>query len=207
MQIFIPEIGSKLKLINDFKFTLYNDINRKDENTNFIKKLGLSIEKNNIIILPKDTILTIKKYNIKVGYSHHSRIYVRINKNCSNNILLESSNFWIALNEINKLEFEFLESNSELVENLYLILNELRNNMCLENFRLLESFILERKNIATFVSNDNTFDYLNKKINKMEDILNLKKKYWFSTDLYKENFKFALSVLSKYVRKLKISKL
>lgn len=116
MQLFIPDIGTLVKLEQDWQFTLYDEY----RNSELFKILNKKRE-NQVIELPKGLVLKIDRIYIKKGLSQYSSITFRIpkpknkreeeempfNKNYSGVI------FWVKLHEVNGTEFSIVLKNEE----------------------------------------------------------------------------------------------
>jgi hypothetical protein len=105
MKLYIPEIGDKIVLTEDWTFTLYNEY----RNEKLVNKLGWNtsmiygsskLEKKEITFL-KDTSLKIDRIYIRKGASDYSSITFFIGsgdwKGCR---------FWAKLSDVNKIEFD-----------------------------------------------------------------------------------------------------
>jgi len=116
MQLFIPDIGTLVKLEQDWQFTLYDEY----KNISLFQKLNKKRE-NQIIELPKDLVLKIDRIYIKKGLSQFSSITFRIPKPKNKreeeemplNKIYSGVMFWVKLHEINGTEFSIVLKNEE----------------------------------------------------------------------------------------------
>lgn len=135
MKLLIPEIGTKLKLIEDWTFLLQSEY----RNEKLFKKLELDMNKSKtrIVTIPKDTIMTVDRIYIKKGSNSYSSLTFNIPKKENKKHPLGGSRFWASLTDVNQIEFEQLECNEETLEMIQILNNELRdkhNNHIISEF-------------------------------------------------------------------------
>lgn len=111
MNLFLPEIGSKLKLTSDWTFVLYYEY----RNSSMFKILNTDT-KTSIVRIPKDTILNIDRIYIRKGVSAYSSVTFTIPKVINKKHPLGGSRFWAKLSDVNNIEFELLSCNEKTLE-------------------------------------------------------------------------------------------
>ena len=111
MNLFIPEIGTKLKLTNSWNFNLFNEY----RNSSFLKfidpynKIVDSVK----VTMPTDTILSVDRIYIRKGVSGYSSITFNISKLDNKKHPLAGYRFLVKLSDANNIEFELLNCNEE----------------------------------------------------------------------------------------------
>lgn len=111
MNLFVPEIGSKLKLTSDWTFVLYYEY----RNNSMFKILNIDT-KTSIVRIPKDTILNVDRIYIRKGVSAYSSVTFTIPKVINKKHPLGGSRFWAKLSDVNNIEFELLSCNEKTLE-------------------------------------------------------------------------------------------
>ena len=119
MQLFIPDIGTLVKLEQDWTFTLYDEY----RNQSLFEKLNKKRE-NQIVELPKGLVLKIDRIYVRKGLSQYSSITFRIpkpkNKKEKEDMPLNGDFngvlFWVKLHEVNGTEFSIVNKNKETKE-------------------------------------------------------------------------------------------
>ena len=179
MKLFIPEIGTSLRLEQDWTFTLYVEY----RNSDLFRKLNLE-DKNQIIELPKGLVIKVDRIYIRKGNSQYSSITFRVPKPKNkmerelmpHNDKLSGSKFWVKLHEINGTEFSIDNKNEETKE-LFLKFYERIEKECIlklrtqDNTKLLSEInrlLPSGSNLNNFSTYESYDQFLNKMINKID---------------------------------------
>lgn len=180
MELFIPEIGTILKLEQDWQFTLYQEYRN-----NLFEKLDLKRD-TQVVEIPKGTLVKVDRIYIKKGNSQFSSITFSIptvrskadKLNYPHNVQLGGGKFWVKLHECNGTNFSLLEFNKETVDSirqLYLEMeiecNEDKNSPFRNSTNLLKLFNIYLglgTNLNNIVTNDSLDTFLNKMLVRME---------------------------------------
>ena len=180
MELFIPEIGTILKLEQDWQFTLYQEYRN-----NLFEKLDLKRD-TQVVEIPKGTLVKVDRIYIKKGNSQFSSITFSIptvrskadKLNYPHNVKLGGGKFWVKLHECNGTNFSLLEFNKETVDSirqLYLEMeiecNEDKNSPFRNSTNLLKLFNIYLglgTNLNNIVTNDSLDTFLNKMLVRME---------------------------------------
>lgn len=180
MELFIPEIGTILKLEQDWQFTLYQEYRN-----NLFEKLDLKRD-TQVVEIPKGTLIKVDRIYIKKGNSQFSSITFSIptvrskadKLNYPHNVKLGGGKFWVKLHECNGTNFSLLEFNKETVDavrQLYLEMeiecNEDKNSTFRNSTNLLKLFNIYLglgTNLNNIVTNDSLDTFLNKMLVRME---------------------------------------
>lgn len=124
MKLFIPPLGTPIRLENDWTFTLHAEHRnvslgnsfglatkeRSSWSADWINTAGKKVSSGDPageVTLPKDTILTIDRYYIKRGLNEYDSLTFRIKS--STDIRLKGARFWAKLEDVNKMEAEIIE--------------------------------------------------------------------------------------------------
>lgn len=204
MQLFIPEIGTLIKLEENWTFTLYDEY----RNDSLFKKLNKKRE-NQIVELPKGLVLKIDRIYVRKGLSQYSSITFRIPKPKNKiereymplNDEFSKIVFWVKLHDINGTEFSIVSKNKETKELFEKFYNQLESET-IEKFgvqkctklmaqinRLLDSGI----NVNNFSTHENYDQFLNKMLRRIKD-----------GDFMKD---FLISSIKQEIREFKIKKI
>jgi hypothetical protein len=180
MELFIPEIGTILKLEQDWQFTLYSEYRN-----NLHIKLNITRD-TQVVELPKGTLVKMDRIYVKKGNSQFSSITFSIptvrskadKLNYPHNVKLGGGKFWVKLHECNGTNFSLLEFNKETVDavrQLYLQMeiecNEDKNSPFRNSTNLLKLFNIYLglgTNLNNIVTNDSLDTFLNKMLVRME---------------------------------------
>ena len=115
MRLFIPEIGDKIILTEDWSFNLFGEY----RNSSFVKNLQLkepldsdygSNMKSVELTLKKGTILTVDRIYIRKGISDYSSITFNVFFSEDKKI---KGRFWSKLYDVNLIEYEIFELKDE----------------------------------------------------------------------------------------------
>ena len=180
MELFIPDIGTILKLEQDWQFTLYPEYRN-----NLFDKLDLKIE-TQVVEIPKGTLVKVDRIYIKKGSSQFSSITFSIptvrskadKLNYPHNVQLGGGKFWVKLHECNGTNFSLLESNEETVNSVKELYAEIeiecnsdKNSPFRNSTNLLKLFNIYLglgTNLNNIVTNDSLDTFLNKMLVRME---------------------------------------
>lgn len=117
MKLFIPEIGTKIKLTADWKFVLYNEYRNRGLRDIILKPYNNAFSGQNIIVtIPEDTILTVDRVYIRKGVSDYSSITFNISKKENPKHIYGGTRFWAKLSDVNNIEFELLSCNEKTMQ-------------------------------------------------------------------------------------------
>lgn len=117
MKLFMPEIGSKLRLTEDWKFILYSEYRNKKLLTAVGKPFSYhSNNQNYIVTIPEGTVLTIDRVYIHKGVSAYSSVTFNIPKKENPRHKFAGTRFWAKLSDVNNIEFELLSCNEKTME-------------------------------------------------------------------------------------------
>lgn len=118
MKLFIPDIGTLIKIEQDWQITLYAEY----RNRTLFNILNLPF-KTTVIDLPKGLIIKVDRIYIRKGLSQYSSITFTCAKPKTkaekaerpSNLIYGGIKFWVKLHECNELEMSLLKSNEETV--------------------------------------------------------------------------------------------
>jgi hypothetical protein len=116
MNLFVPEIGSKLKLTSDWTFILYSEYRNEKMFAAIGKKFSWGGKENYIVTIPKDTILGVDRIYIRKGVSAYSSITFTIPKVLNKKNPFAGTRFWVKLSDVNKIEFDFISCNEQTLD-------------------------------------------------------------------------------------------
>lgn len=114
MKLFIPTIGTTIKLTENWSFTLYGEYRNEkfwkefsgpNDKTDFWRYRGSMATMN--IILPAETILVIDRMYIRKNLKNFDSITFRL-KNCDV-LKIKNKRFWAKLDDVNKIECEVID--------------------------------------------------------------------------------------------------
>ena len=180
MELFIPDIGTILKLEQDWQFTLYQEYRN-----NLFEKLDLKRE-TQVVEVPKGTLVKVDRIYIKKGSSQFSSITFSIPNvkskadklNYPNNVTLGGSKFWVKLHECNGLIFSLLEGNKETVNAVRELYTEIEHecnsdkNSPFRNstnlLKLFNTYLGVGTNLNNIITNDSIDTFLNKMLVRMD---------------------------------------
>lgn len=228
MNLYVPELGSKLILTEDWSAILYDEY----RNNKLFTNLGLTQgtwqnPKNHLITFPKGTILTPRRVYIRQGASQYSSITFSIAKKESPDKRYWGVRFWVSLNDANEIKFELSECNEELRKSVDDCLYDIKQHGAYYNE--IETLILEKKTVNTFRPVEEGYSFYMKAIGRVQEELNKYKEqqaanskqqtnnsiinninfqYYRNYDYTSiiDSFEKALGIMNKYFRKYKISK-
>jgi hypothetical protein len=204
MQLFIPDIGTLVKLEEDWTFTLYDEYRNKS----LFDKLGKKRE-NTIIELPKGLVLKIDRIYIRKGLSQYSSITFRVPKpkNKTEKIDMPYNEdyfgvmFWVKLHEVNGTEFSIVLKNQEtksLFEKFYFqmekdVIEKFGVQKCTKLMAQVNRILGNGVNINNLSTHENYDQFLNKIIKRLKE-----------GDFMKD---YLISSIKSEIRDYKISKL
>lgn len=180
MQLFIPDIGTLIKLEQNWVFTLYDEY----RNLSLFQKLGVKRE-NQVVELPKGLVLKIDKVYIRKGISQYSSITFRVPKpknkiereEMPHNDNFNKVVFWVKLHEVNGTEFSFVLKNEETKKLFTQFYHNLEKEVT-EKFGLQKCTKLMAQvnrtlgngiNLNNFITDENYDQFLNRMIKKSKD--------------------------------------
>lgn len=204
MQLFIPDIGTLVKLEQDWQFTLYDEY----RNSELFMVLNKKRE-NQIIELPKGLVLKIDRIYIKKGLSQYSSITFRIPKPKNKreeeemplNKVYSGVTFWVKLHEINGTDISIVLKNEEtkkLFEQFYFdmerdVIEKFGLQKCTKLMAQINILLGTGVNINNLSTHENYDQFLNKLLKR------IKQKDFMS--------EYIESSIKKEIRDYKISKL
>ena len=121
---YIPALGEKIRLAEDWEFTLWDEY----RNDSLLKAFGLrdpkqsrwayrKAEEKARVSLPKGTVLTVSRIYIRNGLKQYNSVTFTINKKtCSDPRISKapgSFRFWVKLDDINNVFFETVEDEKQ----------------------------------------------------------------------------------------------
>ena len=122
MQLFVPEIGTKIKLTSPWNFNLHKEY----RNCKLLVNLGIYRASNNwpndnspeLVTVPVGTILTVDRVYIRKGVSDYSSLTFNISSgNCPGDKRFEKTRFWAKLQDCNTMNVDIvLDRNQHNVE-------------------------------------------------------------------------------------------
>jgi hypothetical protein len=208
MNLFIPEIGTKIKLEQDWQITLYSEY----RNYSLFKPFDLNSKENSIVELPKGLLLKVDRFYIRKGSSQFSSLTFSIPKvktkaeklEYPHNITFGGCKFWVKLHECNGLNMSLLESDKETVQSIRELYLEMERECNLDKntpfknstslLRTFNSFLGSGQNLNNLYTNLSTGIFLQKMIDRME------KTNEKNIDIFRERFR-------AYLRDHKLKKL
>jgi len=184
MNLFIPDIGTLLKLEDDWIFTLYSEY-RNITLFNAINKInGVSNNKNQIVDLPKGLIIKVDRVYIRKGLSQYSSITFTMptpktkkeKEEMPQNVIYGGSKFWVKLHECNGVHFSMIlknEKTKELFQNLYKEVEKDASNKfgiekCTNMLANINKLLGPGQNINNFSSDLRYDQFLNNMISKIK---------------------------------------
>jgi hypothetical protein len=194
MQLYIPTVGTKFKLIEDFSYYVdyYSYVSYCDYfNINFEPKT----ETNKLITIPKDTILTVSAINNK-KYNLINYMILKISK--SKKLNQDEFTFRILISDVSNMNIDFLPCNDEtfnIIKDL-----DLKSKMFLsyESQNIFMKIVLNGKTITTVCPQQTPDNFLRTLMNKYEKMINNE------TKLPKSDLNNINNFLITYIRKYKI---
>jgi hypothetical protein len=134
-------------------------------------------EKNYLVTIPIDTILTVDRVYIRKGVSDFSSLTFRIPKDKNKKHIYAGVRFWAKLSDVNKIEFELISCNEKTME---LIRNiDEKSKEVLDSIE--QSFFMKRLLDGKTVNNIRTMDTPEHFLLRLDDAMNdLKRKFHYS---------------------------
>lgn len=132
MKLFVPDIGTLIRLEQDWQVTLYAEY----RNRTLFDKLGLPY-KTTVIDLPKGLVIKVDRIYIRKGLSQYSSLTFTCPKPKTKkekelnpkNIDLGGAKFWIKLHECNGLNINTVTSNEETVNSIKELYREIEKEV------------------------------------------------------------------------------
>lgn len=111
IKLFIPTIGAKIKLAEDWTFTLFDEYRNealiKAEVGEYKRKWGGTAEAIKEVTIPEGTTLTVDRIYIRKGVGNYDSITFNIRKgSCPNKPEYEKTRFWAKLSDVNRIQCE-----------------------------------------------------------------------------------------------------
>lgn len=200
MNLFVPDIGTRLKLTEN-----WNVIIQDEYRVNILEKMGITSERDKkyLIIIPKDTILTVKKIYVRQGNATYSSVSFSIKKkDCPNNKLMEGSKFWASLSDVNRLQFELETCNEETLESITLLYDNLKKTIPGNPFNKIVKTIFSNGNIVKLRPQEDGYIFFQDMFSRIEKDLS------FKSILDKEKlYDEVMLIINKGYRKYKLRSL
>jgi hypothetical protein len=202
MNLFIPEIGTQLELIEDWTFILYPEYRNKQL---MLKLDPTSNCNNNVKVnISKGTVLSVDRIYIKKNVSDYSAITFKIDIKFNKKHPLSKSRFWAKLSDVNKIKFKFIDYNQETLD----IIKELDEKSKAVMKPVIQSklmkLFLNGKTVNNFIANMTPKDFINNLLITYEELIKTRRlaKYYTLTDddIIKIN-----DILKTYIRLYKIT--
>lgn len=202
MKLFIPDIGTTLKLTEDWRVIIQDEYR-----VNILEKMGIDTEygKKYLITIPKDTILTVKKIYVRQGQSTYSSVSFTIKKkNCPGNKSMEGSKFWASLSDVNRIQFELESCNEETLESITILYDELKKALDGQVFNNIIKTIFGNGNgnIVKLRPQEDGYIFFTEMLSRIEKDANFKS-YLDKKDIYDET----MMIINKSYRKYKLRSL
>ena len=124
MNLFLPEIGTKLELTTDWTFVLYSEYRNSKMFDAIGKPMGSrwggygnqNAAKNYIVTLPAGIILSVDRIYIRKGVSDYSSVTFTIPKVLNKKSPYAGVRFWTKLSDANKIDFELKGCNEATLD-------------------------------------------------------------------------------------------
>lgn len=205
MNLFIPDIGTLLKLEQDWTFTLYNEYRNRTFGESYNKFLidkgdpngkppitfNYSSWGNKIIDLPKGTVIKVDRIYIRKGLSQYSSVTFTVPKPKTKrekeempyNVIFGSSKFWVKLHECNGIQFSIVQKNPETTTLFQKLYSEIEKDAsakfgvqkCTKLLADINRLLGVGQNINNFSTHLRYDQFLNQLIHKMKDNVDLEK--------------------------------
>jgi len=194
MKLFIPEIGTKLKLTEDWNFVLYEEY----RNEKMFKAIGKTFTSNyrsstpptnHIVKIPADTILNIDRVYIRKGVSDFSSITFTISKKENKKHKFAGTRFWVKLSDVNEIHYELVSCNEKTMALIHEI--DEKTKMCMESIDQSKfmKLILDGNTVNNVRPQELPSHFINKVISAIKEF-NVSKKVVRNYELEHELFSF-----------------
>lgn len=200
MNLFIPDIGTLLKLEEDWTFTLYNEYRNRtmgESYNRYLIEIGDKNGKppftfnfftsgNKIIDLPRGLVVKVDRIYIRKGLSQFSSITFTVPKPKTKkekqempfNTQFGGSKFWVKLHECNGVQFSTIQKNietSQLFQKLYFDIEKDASSKfgvqkCTKMLADINKLLGTGQNINNLSTHLRYDQFLNQLIRKMGDI-------------------------------------
>ena len=202
MTLFIPDIGTLLKLEQDWTFTLYAERRNTTLMNLFIEKpksvdlnwsyhsLVQNTIKNQLVELPQGLVIKVDRIYIRKGLSQYSSITFTVPKpktkkdkeEMPQNVKFGGCKFWVKLHECNGIKFSTIQKNAEttqLFQKFYLEVEKDASSKfgvekCTKMLADINRLLGTGQNINNFSTHMRYDQFLNHMIEKMKDNTSLK---------------------------------
>ena len=186
MIFFTPDIGTLLRLEEDWTFTLYQEY-RNRELFNKLESLGKikSTNTNQVVDLPKGLVIKVDRVYIRKGLSQFSSLTFTVPKpkNKSEkeemplNMEYSGSKFWVKLHECNGIEFSPVIGNQETFYEFQKIYQEIEReasekfgiHKCTKMLAVINRALGSGKNINNFKTHLRLDQFLNLILSKIKE--------------------------------------
>jgi hypothetical protein len=205
MNLFIPDIGTLLKLEQDWTFTLYSERRTEslmrifsqetiptDAQLNWnLQTIRQTLYKNQVVELPRGLVIKVDRVYIRKGLSQFSSITFTVPKpktkkekeEMPHNVNFASCKFWVKLHECNGVQFTTVQKNSEtttLFQKLYLEIEKDASTKfgvqkCTKMLADINRLLGVGQNINNLSTPLRYDQFLNHLIHKMKDNVDLEK--------------------------------
>jgi hypothetical protein len=200
MNLFIPDIGTLLKLEEEWTFTLYNEYRNRTMGDIYNKylieisdpngippiKFNFHTSGNKVIDLPKGLVVKVDRIYIRKGLSQYSSVTFTVPKpktkkekeEMPHNINFAGAKFWVKLHECNGIQFSTIKKNAETTELFQKLYSEIEKDASTKFgvqkcTKLLADInkLLGSGNSLNNLSTHLRYDqFLNQMIHKMNDV-------------------------------------
>ena len=203
MNLFIPDIGTQLKLEQDWTFTLFSEYRNLSLINIFLnlpkgdltdcsyQTIKPNSNKNHIVELPKGLIIKVDRIYIRKGLSQYSSITFTVPKpktkkekeEMPHNIKFGGTKFWVKLHECNGTHFSTVQKNIEtaqLFQKLYLDIekdasSKLGVDKCTKMLADINRALGPGQNINNISTPLRYDQFLNQLVQRMDNTLDSKK--------------------------------
>jgi len=199
MNLFIPDIGTLLKLEQDWTFTLYNEYRNRSMGESYNKYLVSKNDPNGkppfnfnyhswgnkVVDLPKGLVIKVDRIYIRKGLSQYSSITFTVpqpktkkdKEEMPNNVDFGGAKFWVKLHECNGIQLSTVQKNletTELFQKLYIEIEKDASTKfgvqkCTKMLADINRLLGTGQNINNFSTHLRYDQFLNHLIHKMKD--------------------------------------
>lgn len=213
MNLFVPDIGTQLKLEQDWTFTLYSEYRNQSLINLFLNiPKGVSLNwqyqtvkpdsiKNYIVELPKGLLVKVDRIYIRKGLSQYSSITFTVPKpktkkekeEMPHNVKFGGTKFWVKLHECNGIQFSTVQKNAETTELFQNLYSEIEKDAsskfgvqkCTKILADINRLLGVGQNVNNLTTHLRYDQFLNNLIQKINDDSDLKSylEYWFKREM------------------------
>lgn len=203
MEFYVPEIGTLIKLEENWIFTLYSEYRNITlyQSLNKIGESSIDSTKNIIVELPKGLYLKIDRIYIRKGLSQYSSITFSVPK-CKNkkdydimpnNKIYGGSKFWVKLHECNGMKISYIKKNPKTSELFNVFFSKIEKDAsskfgiekCTKMISQINRLLGDGQNINNVSTYLNYDQFLSNLINKISDdtFLSNYLRDWFKSEM------------------------